>query len=57
MSRVVYNGERPKLSSSWPVAFITLLEACWQNDPLDRPSMGVVFESLKEIYQQLDLVA
>ena len=36
-SRVVLNGERPKLDPDWPIEFTTLLEACWNQDDSLRP--------------------
>jgi serine/threonine protein kinase len=46
MQTVVHDGDRPKLDSSWPSSFSSLLCACWNRDPLKRPSFDMV---LKEI--------
>lgn len=35
--RVVLKGERPKLDSSWPVEFKTLLMDCWEEVASRRP--------------------
>ena len=44
-SRVVIGGERPKLDSSWPESFSYLLESCWHQESVKRPSMAEVSAS------------
>jgi serine/threonine protein kinase len=46
-SRVVIDGERPKLDKAWPKAFCDLLQACWHQDPSRRPSFGAVLDQLR----------
>jgi hypothetical protein len=46
MSRVIYDGKRPKISNSWCAAFSSILEACWRNDPTARPPMHIVYDNL-----------
>ena len=45
-ARVVMNGERPKLDSSWPKEFCDLIKECWHQDYTKRPAMGEVKERL-----------
>jgi serine/threonine protein kinase len=40
--KVIINGERPKLSTSWPDDFCDILDACWHYDPLMRPCFAEV---------------
>ena len=52
MSRIVYKGEKLKVSQSWCTDFRSLIECCWSNDPAYRPCMSVVHESLQCISRQ-----
>jgi len=49
MARVVQRGERPKLDKSWPSAFSSMLESCWNADHRLRPS----FHELSDLLGKL----
>lgn len=49
LSRVVINGERPKLDNAWPVDFTDLLQSCWHQNSSMRPPFS-------EITAQLDVI-
>jgi serine/threonine protein kinase len=46
MKAVVNDNERPKLDSSWPVGFSSLLTSCWNKDPLKRPTFEAILKEL-----------
>jgi serine/threonine protein kinase len=50
MQQVVIRGERPKLDKSWPAGFSSLMTACWDPSPVNRPSFD-------ELIKQLDKLA
>lgn len=43
---VVSEGERPKLSRSWPERFNVLIRSTWDADPAMRPSFAKIIEEL-----------
>lgn len=51
MTRVVYDGERPKLSSSWPIELKKLFVSCWMSDPFSRPDASDIYVKLREMGQ------
>ncbi|CAI2165025.1 8463_t:CDS:2 [Funneliformis geosporum] len=42
----IINGKRPKITSDTPECFIDLLKRCWDSDPLKRPSITEIHETL-----------
>lgn len=48
-SRVVCNGERPKLKKSWPTGFSNLLNDCWQTNSAQRPNFFEISSRLSKI--------
>jgi hypothetical protein len=44
--RVVIGGQRPKIDPLWPIAFATLLKACWNEDKSIRPNFGKILKEL-----------
>mmetsp|Transcript_34524 Transcript_34524/g.32891 ORF Transcript_34524/g.32891 Transcript_34524/m.32891 type:complete len:387 (-) Transcript_34524:298-1458(-) len=50
-SRVVHGGERPKCDSDWPREFIDLLEACWHESSVQRPSFSQISDLLEDILE------
>lgn len=49
MENVVAGGERPKLDRRWPQGFCTLLQKCWCEDKLIRPSFAEVVVDLDQL--------
>jgi hypothetical protein len=51
----VRSGERPAFPGDSPsvLALKPLIQDCWQTEPTDRPSFGVIKKSLKQIYESL----
>lgn len=47
LQKVARDGERPKLDKAWPQRFSALLVACWDADPLNRPSFANVVRKLE----------
>ena len=48
-TRVVVEGERPKMDSDWPVDFINLLEVCWHQDSFERPTFEQITAKLEKM--------
>jgi serine/threonine protein kinase len=46
MENVVMGGERPRCDRKWPKAFTQLLQSCWHEDMLQRPSFSEVITSM-----------
>ena len=45
LTRYILSGKRPKISKVVP--FLRgLIEACWSNDPEDRPSFSEIYDDL-----------
>lgn len=49
LRQVSAGGERPKLDSSWPAPFSSLLTRCWHSDPLQRPSFSAVVDEIDRL--------
>lgn len=49
LKNVSIGGERPKLDSSWPSGFSSLLTKCWHQDPSQRPSFCHIVEELNRL--------
>lgn len=49
MTRVVGQGERPKIERKWPLKFGNLLQSCWHTNPDVRPSFDTITLLLEEI--------
>ncbi|RIB21886.1 kinase-like domain-containing protein, partial [Gigaspora rosea] len=43
----IWNGLRPKVIKGIPLCYQNLLERCWNNDPLKRPSAIEIYETIK----------
>ena len=52
MRNVVAGGQRPKLDKSWPVAFSSLIQSCWHDDPNQRPTFTFIFAKLTELLDE-----
>jgi serine/threonine protein kinase len=52
-SRVVLNGERPKLDRSWPKEFCDLIKDCWHQDFTKRPAFSEVKDRLVVMSNEL----
>ena len=46
MENVVMGGERPRCDRKWPKAFTQLLQRCWHEDMLQRPSFSEILSSM-----------
>jgi serine/threonine protein kinase len=46
MENVVMGGERPRCDRKWPKAFTQLLQRCWHEDMLQRPSFSEVITTM-----------
>lgn len=49
LRQISAGGERPKLDSSWPAAFSSLLTRCWHSDPLQRPSFSAIVDEIDRL--------
>ena len=52
----INNGMRPKVVSGTPIEYQSLMEQCWDADPLKRPDRYTLRDKIKEInlhYQNL----
>src|SRR5262249_36132696 len=47
----ILSGQRPVLPSTCPAELAKLIQACWSEDPKERPSALVVAERLEAMYQ------
>eukprot|EP00595_Chromulina_sp_UTEXLB2642_P000791 CAMPEP_0196764460 /NCGR_PEP_ID=MMETSP1095-20130614/6186_1 /TAXON_ID=96789 ORGANISM="Chromulina nebulosa, Strain UTEXLB2642" /NCGR_SAMPLE_ID=MMETSP1095 /ASSEMBLY_ACC=CAM_ASM_000446 /LENGTH=558 /DNA_ID=CAMNT_0042120113 /DNA_START=537 /DNA_END=2213 /DNA_ORIENTATION=- len=54
MKSVVTGNERPAIDKSWPIGFINLLNSCWHNDPLHRPSFTQINHELTRLIEDID---
>lgn len=50
-SRVVLEGERPKMDPEWPSDFTVLLDACWHQDSDLRPPFTVICDQLDKMIE------
>lgn len=50
-SSVVRGHMRPQINKRWPKDFVALLQSCWADDYVQRPSMADVSNSLQEMLQ------
>ena len=50
-SRVVLEGERPKMDPEWPSDFTLLLDACWHQDSDLRPPFTVICDQLDKMIE------
>jgi serine/threonine protein kinase len=48
-TKVVIQGERPKLQNGWPEEFSNILEACWKHDMVKRPNFKDIASSLENM--------
>eukprot|EP01035_Chromulina_nebulosa_P017574 gene17574-23142_t len=55
MKSVVTGNERPAIDKSWPTGFINLLNSCWHNDPLHRPSFTQINHELTRLIEDIDV--
>jgi serine/threonine protein kinase len=51
---VVVGGERPQLDKAWPAGFSSLLTACWNTDPMVRPSFSQIIIELNKLIDDLN---
>ncbi len=49
---VARDGLRPKIPSSMPPEFVSLLAACWALDPAQRPSLNDILQVLQKAKEQ-----
>jgi serine/threonine protein kinase len=54
LQKVVYGGERPKLDKAWPSGFSDMLTACWQRDPISRPSFAQLVSEIDKLISDLN---
>lgn len=47
-TKVINNGERPKMNSKIPEPFKKLIAQCWSENPNDRPSFETIVKELSE---------
>jgi len=52
MSRVVQQGERPRVPFHWPKQLKSLVKSCWAADSRDRPAMSEVVKGLEAIIKK-----
>ena len=58
-ARVVINGERPKMDPEWPANFVSLLDACWNQDDALRPhftEITVTLDAMIDLYRDQSIV-
>ena len=48
LSISICKGERPKIIENTPQCYIDLMEKCWNDDPLKRPSASEILNIIKE---------
>jgi serine/threonine protein kinase len=46
---VVVGRQRPKIGQSWPTAFSSLLQRCWETSPFDRPNFAQIVAELNQL--------
>src|SRR5437764_4614999 len=45
----IVNGMRPKIVSGTPLEYESLMEQCWDADPLKRPDVDILLDKIREI--------
>ncbi|RIA90990.1 kinase-like domain-containing protein [Glomus cerebriforme] len=45
----IINGTRPKILSGTPLEFKSLMEQCWNTNPLERPTIDVLFDKIENL--------
>src|SRR5437660_1056286 len=45
----IVNGMRPKIVSGTPLEYESLMEQCWDADPLKRPNIQTLLKKIREI--------
>ncbi|OQR92095.1 serine/threonine protein kinase, partial [Thraustotheca clavata] len=57
-SRITRGEVRPEISNrdEWPIELLSLVQACWANDPNDRPSVEEIITRLNEIQSNIQPV-
>src|SRR6059058_253925 len=45
----IVNGMRPKIVSGTPLEYESLMEQCWDADPLKRPDVVILLNKIREI--------
>jgi len=50
---MVLAGEREQIADAWPLVFKRLIPACWNADPLQRPSAEKIGDEFKAALRQL----
>ncbi|RHZ51822.1 hypothetical protein Glove_469g19 [Diversispora epigaea] len=43
----IFNGYRPKIHKGTPKCYVDLMEKCWDNNPTERPSAEMIFNTLE----------
>ncbi|PKY30014.1 kinase-like protein, partial [Rhizophagus irregularis] len=46
----IIDGKRPEITNDTPECFANLMKNCWNSDPLKRPTIDTVWDSLEEMY-------
>src|SRR6266496_3902489 len=46
----IINGMRPKIESEIPLEYKSLMEQCWDADPLKRPDIATLWKNTNEIH-------
>ena len=49
IATAVERGERPPIPDHCPLDYASLMQACWHEDPLERPSFSDVALSIEEM--------
>ena len=49
IAEAVLAGKRPVVRSNGPAGYNELMNACWSQDPSDRPTFGVIYRSLEDM--------
>jgi hypothetical protein len=44
---------RPKIVSGTPLEYEELMKQCWDADPSKRPSIGIFWKEIRELYQDI----
>jgi serine/threonine protein kinase len=52
--RVVQAGERPRPDPTWPMAWVEIMQRCWDPNPEARPGFDAVVESVEHRYYELE---